>query len=80
MWLWLPEWPPFAGDGPDLFVDCRPGPLRGCVMVDYETEGQHGPLWPNVAAMFEEVADRLEGAAAEGLDDDPEIGRWILPR
>jgi cell wall assembly regulator SMI1 len=79
MWLWLPEWLPLAGDGPHLFVDCRSGPLRGCVMVDDETEGQRGPLWPSVAAMFADVADRLEAAAAEELDDEPEIGRWRLP-
>lgn len=43
MWLWLPDWLPIAGHGVSLFVDCRPGPLHCCLMVDYESMGRQGP-------------------------------------
>jgi cell wall assembly regulator SMI1 len=61
--IWLPAWLPIAGSGggQDLFVDLRPGPLRGSVAhFDKVSTAEAGPLWPSVAATLAAVADALE--------------------
>lgn len=73
--MWLPDWLPISnnGGGNDLFVDLRPGPLRGCVMEFDRVEGAGGPpLWPNVETMLRDIADALEtGSAIDPFGDDP---------
>jgi cell wall assembly regulator SMI1 len=64
---WLPMWLPIAnnGGGSDLFVDLRSGPERGCVMAFDRVDGaEDQPLWPDVGAMLDEVADALAHRSA----------------
>jgi cell wall assembly regulator SMI1 len=68
---WLPAWLPVAHDrgGTDMFVDLRAGSLHGCVTVfrmEFGTEPE--PMWPSVAVMLGDIADRLERGEAE-VDD-----------
>jgi cell wall assembly regulator SMI1 len=75
--MYLPVWLPIAGSGMglDLFVDLRPGPLRGCVMrFDRVGTARSKPDWPSVAAMLAEVADALEHGQIIG-DDYPVCAR-----
>ena len=61
--VFLPHFVPIAdnGCGETLFVDLRPGPLSGCVTPYLQGDADtHGPFWPSVSAMLEEVADSLE--------------------
>lgn len=60
--MFLPSYIPFAAfDAWYLFVDCRTGPLSGCV-TEYAREDSdtQGPRWATVAQMLREVADALE--------------------
>jgi len=70
----LPAFVPIAEDqsGSDMFVDTRPGPLRGCVTEYVKGNADSGgPVWPSVSAM---LADLAEGLWAGGR-----IGRWGRP-
>ncbi|MDJ0362427.1 SMI1/KNR4 family protein [Rhodococcus sp. H29-C3] len=68
---WLPEFVPFAGvDGNLLFVDTRPGPLRGCV-TEFDKVGADdgGPQWISISALLTDLADALESGR-------PFAGAW----
>jgi hypothetical protein len=80
-WATLSPWISIAGNVDTLFVDCRDGDLRGCVMLNYNVGGQMGPLWPSVAAMWEETADLFESIdpAAPPKEIETSIGSWRLP-
>jgi cell wall assembly regulator SMI1 len=77
----LPAWVMFARESDGYFVDCRSGPQRGCVMRVGAHGGWSGPLWPSVAALWEETSDLLTGL---DHDDRPELvqtsaGEWRIP-
>jgi len=67
----LRSWLPIAanGTGDNLFIDLRPGPRSGLVAeFEHENGGFTRPaLWPDIAAMLEDVASALR------------TGRWVHP-
>ena len=79
--LWLPEWIPFAGTSEGMFVDCRRGPLNGCVSEHFHTDGQQGPVWNSIADMTNDIADRLEAVDVAAIDEapDPLVDGWYIP-
>ena len=81
VWLILPSSVYVATEDDPLFVDCREGDLRGCIMEGSKIGGWQGPLWRSVAAMWSEVADVVD---AVDPGDWPEyvpttIGEWLFP-
>ncbi|MEV4702386.1 SMI1/KNR4 family protein [Actinoplanes sp. NPDC049316] len=81
--LWLPEWIPPAGEADGMFVDCRGGAMHGCVMEYFKYDGADGPVWPSVAAMLTDIADRLDRIDVTAVDTspsaDPRQGNWEFP-
>jgi cell wall assembly regulator SMI1 len=81
--LWLPLWLPVAEDqmGGGLFTDLRGGPQHGCVLVYANDGAPAGPVWPDVSAMWMEVADALESVDHEAFERTNEhvAGRWHVP-
>ncbi|WP_250006371.1 SMI1/KNR4 family protein [Actinoplanes sp. M2I2] len=79
---WIPEWVPIAGDEQGMFVDCRPGPLYGCVSEHFHSDGQDGPVWASVSDMLEQTADRLWAIDLSTVVEDdrgPVEGIWHFP-
>jgi cell wall assembly regulator SMI1 len=81
--IWLPPWLPLAEDGMGggLFVDLRRGPGQGCVMAYAKDGATTGPRWPDVSAMWTQIADALDAVDHEEFERTNEftIGRWHLP-
>jgi cell wall assembly regulator SMI1 len=70
-WLWVPSFVEIAHDitASRLFVDLRPGELRGCVtMWDRDEGALDEPHWASVSEMLEQTASSLElGVACAGF-------------
>lgn len=80
-WIWLPVWLPITFEPDALFVDCRPGDLRGCVMGSVERGGQYGPIWQSTSAMWADVAARLEEVDLREMQRSTHLnpGKWQMP-
>ncbi|MBL7253481.1 SMI1/KNR4 family protein [Paractinoplanes lichenicola] len=79
---WLPEWIPIAGTNEGMFVDCREGPMHGCVSEHFHSDGQEGPVWGSVDEMLRETAEKLWAIDISDIDDedpDPTEGIWYFP-
>ncbi|PRY32249.1 hypothetical protein CLV70_102460 [Pseudosporangium ferrugineum] len=80
-WARLDEWVTVSEDSDALFVDCRAGRLHGCVMLRSGVGGQIGPLWPDITAMWTELADLLEriDPAAPPESVTTSVSTWHIP-
>ncbi|WP_328475025.1 hypothetical protein OHA21_17090 [Actinoplanes sp. NBC_00393] len=77
----LPAWIMVARESRCYFVDCREGPLHGCVMQQGAHGGESGPLWPSVAAMWAETSDVLTGLDPASVPERVRttVGDWWFP-